>query len=330
MTELYRKYLEPEYGEAAPDAVIDPSQDFDMEHPTEYRIRQNFETITLLTQYWQHTYCFPHIMQIRTVNTCIQKADHDIPVRIYLPEGEGPFQVMVFYHGGGWMMNSLDVYDYVPRYLAKCGNLLVITPEYRLAPENKFPKGLDDCYDTMVWASEHCAEYGGDPSTLSVCGDSAGGNLAAAVCLRARDEKGPAIAKQFLIFPATTFGLRTRTDSEKRYGDGGYFLTLNSEQGFCDYYFEHPETEYAHPYASPLMADDLSNLPPACFISAECDPLLDQALMYAAKLQDHGNAVEYHIYKGMVHAFLNRPQAKTFEAMNDMIAAMPGVKKSRA
>ena len=78
------------------------------------------------------------------------------------------------------------------------------------------------------------------------------------------------------------------------------------------------------------MADDLSNLPPACFISAECDPLLDQALMYAAKLQDHGNAVEYHIYKGMVHAFLNRPQAKTFEAMNDMIAAMPGVKKSRA
>lgn len=322
----YRKYFQPEYGEAAPDAVIDPGQDFDLEHPTEWRIRQNFETIAGLTLYWQHTYCFPQIMQVKTVNTDIDCGDHRVPVRIYRPEGEGPFPVMVFYHGGGWAMNSLDVYDYVPRYFARYGKVLVITPEYRLAPEHRFPKGVEDAYATLEWATQHAAEYGGSASSISLCGDSAGGNLTAAVCLMARDRKGPAVHKQFLIFPATAFGFPYRTDSEKRYGNGEYFLRINSEaEAMCSYYFDDP-ADAASPYASPLLAEDLSNLPPACFISAECDPLLDQALMYAARLEDAGVPVEYNLYKGMVHAFINRPQQKTFEAFDAIIRAIPPVR----
>lgn len=322
----YRKFLEPSYGEAAPDAVIDEGQEFDLEHPTECRIRMNFETITGLTLLWKNTYCFKHIMQVKTVNTVIHKQDHDIPVRVYCPEGEGPFPVMVFYHGGGWTMNSVDVYDYVPRYFAKYGKVLVVTPEYRLAPENLFPKGVEDCYDTLVWASENAAEFGGAPEqSLTVCGDSAGGNLAIVMTLLSRDRQGPVIHKQFPIFPATVFKIGYRTASELRYGDGGYFLTMNSENGMIDYYFEKPE-DAESPYASPLLAKDLTSLPPACFISAECDPLLDQALMYAARLQDAGVDVEYHIYKGMVHAFINRPQQKTFEAFDDIIAAIPKVR----
>ncbi len=202
MADYYRKFLEPEYGEAAPDAIIDVGSDvgapFDFEHPTESRIRQNFETIARLTQEWKYTFCFPRLMRIKIENLFIDSDGYQLPVRIYKPEGEGPYKTMVFFHGGGWTMNNVDVYDSVHRYFASYGNVLVIAPDYRLAPENKFPKGFNDCYNTVVWASQHCAAYGGDPARLCVCGDSAGGNLAATVSLRARDEHGPAIAKQFL------------------------------------------------------------------------------------------------------------------------------------
>lgn len=173
----------------------------------------------------------------------------------------------------------------------------------------------------MVWASENCGKYGGVSEKLCLCGDSAGGNFAAAVCLRARDENGPKTAKQFLFFPAAAFNLGYRTESEKRYGNGEYFLAMNSESDEPIPCLNSPE-EAMLPYVSPLFADDLTGLPPACFLSAECDPLLDQGLMFAAKLRDQGDEVEYHIYKGMVHTFLNRPQQKTFEAMDGVAAVM--------
>ncbi len=326
MADYYRKLFEPEYGEAAPDAIIDVGSDvgagLDPLHPTESRVRLHFETITLLTEKWRKIFCFPTLMRIKTENLLIPSDGYNLPVRIYKPQGKGPYKTMIFFHGGGWTMNNVDVYDYVHRYFASYGNVLVIAPDYRLAPENRFPMGFHDCYNTVVWASENCRNYGGIPETLCLCGDSAGGNLAAAVCLRARDEKGPRIAKQFLFFPAAAFNLGYRTTSEKRYGNGEYFLAMNSEEDMPIPYLNSPE-EANLPYVSPLFADDLTGLPPTCFLSAECDPLLDQGLMFAAKLQDQGNEVEYHIYKGMVHAFLNRPQQKTFEAMDDVIAAMP-------
>lgn len=326
MNEFYRKYFEPEYGEASPEAIIDEPQDMDLKHPTEWRIKANFETIAYLTNLFKPCFCYKRIMTIKTDNVLMHCEDHDVPVRVYIPEGEGPFPVMIFYHGGGWSMNNLDVYDFVPRYFAKYGNILVITPEYRLAPEYRFPKGLNDAYSTLVWAYENAEKYGGDTGSVSVCGDSAGGNFAAAVSLMARDRKGPEIHKQFLIYPATIFDLGYRSDSEKRYGNGDYFLKMNSEEGMVNYYFDNPKDAYS-PYASPLRAEDLSGLPPACFISAECDPLLDQALMYAAKLEDFKVPVEYHLYKGMVHAFVNRPLQKTFEAFDAIIKAIPEVKK---
>lgn len=322
MKEYYRKYLQPEYGEASPEAIIDEPQEMDYERPQECRTRLNYETITELTELYKPCFCYKKIMEISTVNTFIHKEDHDIPIRIYLPQTNKIHRVMLFIHGGGWCMNNLDVYDYVPRYLVKYGDILVITPDYRLAPEHKFPAGLEDSYDALVWTKDHCVEYGGDPNYISVCGDSAGGNFTAAISLMARDRKGPHIYKQLMYFPATIFGLDYRTESELRYGNGEYFLKINSETpNLFSYYFDNKEDELS-PYASPLRATDLSNLPPAVFLSAECDPLLDQALMYAAKLQDFGNNVEYHIYKGMVHAFLNRPLQKTFESLNDVISAI--------
>lgn len=318
MKEFYRKYLEPEYGEAAPECMIDEPQELDWEHPQEWRVRANFETIADLTALFKPCFCYPKLMTVRTENVQIHSKGHDIPVRIYLPEGNGPFPVMVFYHGGGWCMNNLDVYDYVPRYFAKYGKVLVITPEYRLAPEHPFPEGLEDAYDTLVWAAESAHGYGGDEGDISVCGDSAGGNFAAAVSLMARDRKGPDIKTQFLIYPATIFNLGYRPVSEQRYGNGDYFLAINSEQEDLNYYFKDRQDANS-PYASPLRCEDLSKLPPACFISAECDPLLDQALMYAAKLEDFQVPVEYHLYKGMIHAFINRPYQKTFEAFDTII-----------
>lgn len=320
--QTYRKLFEPKYGEPSPEAMIDEPQEIDLQDPDTWRRKSNLETIAQLTGLMKPCFCYRSLMSVKAEDAIIHEKDRDIPIRIYRPAEKGPHPVMVFYHGGGWSMNNLDVYDYIPRYFVHYGNILVITPEYRLAPEHPFPEGLNDAYDTLIWASEHAAEYGGDPERLTVCGDSAGGNFAAAVSLMARDRKGPSICRQFLIYPATIFQLGYRTESEKHYGNGGYFLDLNSEKGMCDYYFRDP-SDRENPYASPLLEEDLSGLPYACFISAECDPLLDQALMYAARLKDAGVPVEYHLVKGMVHAFINRPYQKTFEAFDMIIAAMP-------
>jgi len=324
MKPIYRKYLEPAYGEPSPEAMIETPQRMDFENLAAWRHKTHLETIAHLTHLMKPCACYEPLMSISVVNTLIHKDSHDIPVRIYRPHGEGPFPVMVFYHGGGWCMNNLDVYDYVPRYFAQYGGIMVITPDYRLAPEHKYPKGLEDAYDTMLWAHAHAAKYGGSTESFTVCGDSAGGNFAAAVSMMARDKKGPVIHKQFLIFPATVLNPGYRSESELRYGDGGYFLEINSERSMCEWYLDRPE-QGAEPYASPLLAEDLSGLPPACFISAECDPILDQALMYAAKLEDAGVAVEYHLVTGMVHAFINRPYQKTFESFDAIIRATPPI-----
>ena len=325
MKPLYRNYLEPEYGEPSPEVIIDVPQKMNLENPAAWRHKTHLETIAQLTNLMKPCFCYEPLMSISIVNTAIKKENHDIPLRVYLPQGEGPFPVMVFYHGGGWSMNNLDVYDYVPRYFAKYGNILVIAPDYRLAPEHKYPQGFDDAYDTLLWAEAHAAEYGGSMESLTVCGDSAGGNFAAAVSLRARDEQGPTIHKQFLIYPGTVLNPGYRSKSELRYGDGGYFLEINSEEGLCEWYLE-DAAQALEPYASPLRGE-LSGLPPACFISAECDPILDQGLMYAAKLEDAGVEVEYHLVKGMIHAFINRPYQKTFESFDTIIRATPPVTK---
>ena len=164
----------------------------------------------------------------------------------------------------------------------------------------------------------------GSPESVTVCGDSAGGNYAAAVALMTRDRKGPKVHKQILLYPATTFNLDKPLDSALRYGDGRYFLKIDPYAlNTGGNYLPNPDVDKLNPYASPLEETNFEGVAPACFISAECDPILDHALMYAAKLEDNGVEVEYHLYKGMLHAFINRPYQKTFEALDDIIQAVP-------
>nr|AGS57586.1 esterase/lipase 16 [uncultured bacterium] len=315
MDTLYRKYMPGAYGERAPETVLPVIHVPDLNHMEEWRHRAIMETITELTDVMRPCFCYEPIMKIKITRTTVLRDGYAIPVCIYHPEGEGPFPVMVYLHGGAFCVNNPDVYGYVCRYFARFGGILVISPDYRLAPENPFPVGLEDSYAALEWAARKLPEIGGDPARVSVCGDSSGGNFAAALCLMSRDRGGPGIYKQALIYPAVNMLPGPRPQSELRYGNGGYALDLNSEQGIVPFYFADPR-DAASPYASPLLDTDHQGLPPACFITAECDPLQDHALMYAAKLEDAGVSVEYHLYTGMIHGFINRAYQKTFEALD--------------
>ena len=314
----YRKYLEPKYGEVAPEVNIMAPQTIDLEHINEWRAKSDLESVSAMSAAYQKCACYDNVMRVQTEDVWCTLAGENVRIRIYGPRERKDCPVTVFYHGGAYSMNSIEVYEYVYRYLTYYGNMVVIAPDYHLAPEYKFPRGLNESYDALVWAAENAAAYGGNADKLYVCGDSSGGNFAAVVSRMARDKKGPSIKGQILYYPLTTNYEEEMTYSEKRYGKG-YFLDYNCMDDPMYLYFN-TEEERKDPLASPLLEDDLTNLPDACFISAECDPLLDQGLQYAAKLEDNNVAVEYHIMEGMVHGFLNWTYGKTFDALNYAIA----------
>jgi acetyl esterase len=322
---IYRKYLEPEYGEV--DRYVKKELDIhgaDMKSQKARRVRSNFETLSELTEMIRDTYCYEDIMAILTDDYRVKNPEgNEILLRVYHPEGKGPFPIMLFYHGGGWTMNNLDLYDYVPRYFACYGGIVVVAVDYRLAPEYKFPCGLNDCYLGLEWAVDHAKEINGSTESVTVCGDSAGGNFAAAITIMSRDRKGPKIHKQIMLYPATSFNFDKPLKSAIRYGGGDYFIKIDPYADTSSMYLPNADVDRLNPYASPMEENNFEGIAPACFISPECDPLLDQALMYAAKLEDNGVPVEFHLYKGMLHAFINRPYQKSFEAMDDIIAAVP-------
>ncbi len=314
----YRKYLEPFYGEVAPWIAIGEPQAMDFNNPGVWRHRENLETIAAFTTLYKPLCCYEPMMRIKITDKTVIRDGYPIHVRIYHPEGEGPFPIMVFYHGGGWCMNSVEVYDHIPRYFAKFGGMVVVSVDYRLAPENPYPAGMEDAYAALCWTAENTESFKGDKSRLVVCGDSAGGNLSAVMCLVTRDRKGPAIHGQILIYPATILNMASlKTKSAERYAKG-YFLDLGGGSDQPMPYCTDP-AQLSEPYVSPMLDDSLKGLPKACFISAECDPILDQALMYAARLEDEGVQVEYHLYEGAIHAFINRPYQQTFEAFHAII-----------
>ena len=310
----YRKYLEPEYGEVAPEVEILAPQILDMDNAKIWRVKSNYESVSAMTLAYQKCNCYEKIMKIQTTDVKIRAGEEVINARIYMPEKVRKCPVMIFYHGGAFSMNSIDVYEYVCRYMSWRGNIVIVSPDYHLAPEYKFPKGLNEAYDTMLWTVDNISDYGGDENNINVCGDSSGGNFAAVVSIMARDNHIHSINKQILFYPLTTNSEKEMTESEKRY-ETGYFLEYNCQKDPMQCYFN-AEEEKENPLASPLLAKDLSRLPNTCVISAECDPLLDQGLMYAARLEDAGVEVEYHILKGMVHGFLNWTYGESFEAMN--------------
>ena len=310
----YRKFLIPDYGEVAPEVEILPPQILDMENPKEWRINNNYESLAGMTAAYQKCSCYKKIMQVKTEEVWCQLSERSIRTKIYMPANEEKNPVVVFYHGGAFSMNNIEVYEYVCRYLSAYGNLVIVSPDYDLAPEYKFPKGLMEAYDALIWTAANIEKYHGDSNNISVCGDSSGGNFATVVSMMARDQRGPKIRNQILFYPLTTNIEDEITDSE-RYYQTGYFLEYNCMNNPMGAYFNEEE-EKRDPLASPLLSENLSSLPRACFISAECDPLLDQGLQYAAKLEDSNVEVEYHIMKGMVHGFLNQTYGKSFEAMN--------------
>ncbi len=226
----------------------------------------------------------------------------DIPVRIYTPEGTGPFPVLVYFHGGGWTIGSLNRYDGVCRALTNGASCIVVSVDYRLAPEHKFPAAVEDAYAATEWVAQHASEIGGYSEHIAVGGDSAGGNLAAVVSHMARDKSGPKIVYQLLIYPATDYFI-PGTASIRENAEG-YFLTYADMVWFWNNYAKSEEDAH-NPLMAPLRAKDFHNLPPALVITAEYDPLRDEGEIYAAKLQEAGVAVTSTRYNGMIHGFFS-------------------------
>ncbi|MFC7205317.1 alpha/beta hydrolase [Haloferax namakaokahaiae] len=232
----------------------------------------------------------------------IEVAEREIPIRIYKPMSEGPHPVVVFYHGGGWVLGNIDTHDALCRVLTNTADAIVVSVEYRLAPENPFPAAIEDCYEAVVWATENGESIGADPNRLAVAGVSAGGNLAAVVTQVARDEGYPDIDYQVLMCPATDFSFETKSYAEN--GEG-YLLSDSDMRWFWRHYLPHPLCGN-NPYASPLRACDFSKLPRATVLTAGFDPLRDEGRRYAERLRRAGVAVRYRNYEQMIHGFMSR------------------------
>lgn len=223
----------------------------------------------------------------------------DVPVRIYRPSDAPGLPVIMYFHGGGWVVCDLDTHDSVCRTLCKKQEAVVISVDYRLAPEHKFPVPLEDCYAATRYVAENAASYGIDAARITVAGDSAGGNLACAVALLAKERGGPSLAHQLLIYPVTHYSFDTPSYHQL---STGYMLTA---QGMRWYWQQYTSGDDAtHPLASILLAD-LSGLPPATIITAGYDPLRDEGKALADKMQAAGVAVTYRCFDDMLHGFVN-------------------------
>jgi acetyl esterase/lipase len=225
-----------------------------------------------------------------------------IPVRIYTPEGKGPFPILVFFHGGGWVIGNIESHDAICRSLTNAAGCITVSVDYRLAPEHKFPAAPEDCYAATQWVAANAATFNGDPTRIAVGGDSAGGNLAAVVALMARDQGGPNLVYQLLIYPATDYYLPGTQSIEEN--AEGYLLTREDMIWFLNHYLS-GEEDTKHPYAFPLKAEDLSGLAPAMVITAEFDPLRDEGEMYALQMQKAGVEVTTTRYHGTIHGFIS-------------------------
>lgn len=224
----------------------------------------------------------------------------EIPVRVYRPSDDDGLPLLVYFHGGGWVIGDLESEDARCRSLANQAQCVVVSVAYRLAPEHPFPAAVDDAYAATKWAAEHPDEFGVDASRVAIAGCSAGANLAAVVAQWARDRGGPALVHQTLVYPVTDHAMDTPSYSENA---EGYLLTRHSMEWFWGHYLSGGDG--ADPAASPLRAESLSGLPPALVITAEFDPLRDEGEAYARRMRDAGVDVTCTRYDGQIHAFFN-------------------------
>jgi acetyl esterase len=252
----------------------------------------------------------PEIVVHSVENLMIEGPAGAIPVRIYRPSAV-PAPVHVHFHGGGWVIGDLDTHDCDCREICVGADCIVVAVDYRLAPEYIFPAAPEDCYASLCWAAANLDNLGALPGPVSVGGDSAGGNLAAAVALMARDRNGPAIAMQLLIYPVTDAKMESQSYRDNA---DGYLLSRTMMSWFWDHYC--PDLALrADPLASPITAEDLSGLPPALVMTAEFDPLRDEGEAYAERLMAAGVDVEVRRFEGLVHGFFS--QAGFIEAARE-------------
>ncbi|MCB1647738.1 MAG: alpha/beta hydrolase [Pseudomonadales bacterium] len=223
-----------------------------------------------------------------------------VPVRVYRSSLADNRPCLMYFHGGGWVIGDLETHDNVCRHFAKEADCTVIAVDYRLAPEHPFPAPVDDCYNATCWVQANAASLKINPQKMAVAGDSAGGHLSAVVSLRARDENGPQLVHQLLIYPVTDAAMDTvsYTDNAE-----GYMLTRDSMRWFWDHFAA--EEHRSDPLASPLRAESVAGTPPATVITAEFDPLRDEGEAYGKRLQDAGVPVHIKRYDGMVHGFVH-------------------------
>jgi acetyl esterase len=231
--------------------------------------------------------------------------EEDIALRVYRPQAGSGTGALVYFHGGGWVIGDLDSHDETCRRLCRDAGITVVAVHYRRAPETTYPGAVDDCFAATCWVADHAAELGIDGGRIAVGGDSAGGNLAAAVALMARDRGHPALCFQLLIYPVTAADFDT---ASYRDNAEGYLLSRRAMQWVWDQYV--PDTDQRRePYAAPLAADDLSGLPPALVQTAEYDPLRDEGEAFAAALEHAGVTVEHTRYDGLIHGFFGMQDA---------------------
>jgi acetyl esterase len=233
-------------------------------------------------------------------NRFIPGPTSDLPIRIYRPTTETDAPAIVYFHGGGWVLNFLDIYDASLARLANQSGAVIISVAYQKAPEHPFPVPFDDCYETLLWVIANSAALGIDSKKIGVAGDSAGGNLASAVAIKARDSS-VSLAFQILIYPCNDRNFET---DSYRNNSTGYGLSTHAMQWFWDQYLQGDEHD-ANPYAAPMQATSFKGLAPAIIMTAEYDPLLSDGEKYASLLERDGVSVLYKGFNGMIHGFFS-------------------------
>ena len=257
----------------------------------------------------------PPIPIAATLDRTIPAPAHEIPVRIYTPEGNTPFPVIMYFHGGGFIGGNLDMQDTICRILFREVSAVVVSVDYRLAPEYKFPAAPEDCFAATRWVADHAAEIGGDATRIAVAGSSSGGNLAAVTALQARNEGSPLLRGQLLVNPVIDLR-EPHTRSAHENGHRDYGLSLDEMAYFKNQYLSSVQ-EADHPLASPCCANDLSGLPPALIITCEYDMLRDEGEAYAQSLSEAGVPATAVRYDGLNHDIFALPlrPGKSEEAM---------------